>query len=255
MKIAVSSYSLRDHVNRDVPYWEFPAYVRETFGLDAVEVIQRDVSKGDSDGIDRLKDGLAAAGVVLVSLPLDSGHISRPDPAKRERDLRLIELWIDAAAYLGCPVVRVNSRDGDLDLAIDAYQRLVDYGRTAGVAVAMENHGGLSADRATARTILARVPGLVTSPDFGNFAEAERYDVLAEWAPRARIVHAKTFDFDADGRMTAFDFARCIRIMEDSGYDGYYSLEFEGRGDQVDGIKRSLVLIREVAASLGTTRQ
>ena len=250
MNIALSSYSLRNHVNRDVPYWDFPRYARETFGVDAVEIIQRDITQIDADGIDRLKDGLRAAGVALVSLPIDVGHISRPDATKREHDLRLIELWLDVAAALGCPVARVNSRDGDLEVAIASYQRLVDYGRARGVAVVMENHGGLSANRETARAILTAVPGLGTAPDFGNFKDAERDDALAEWVPRARIVHAKTFDFDDQGRMPAFDFARCIRIVHDAGYDGYYSIEFEGNGDQVDGVRRSLALIREVAAAL-----
>jgi sugar phosphate isomerase/epimerase len=252
VKIAISSYSLRDHVNREVPYWEFPRYARDTFGVDAVEIIQGHVTRADAAGIDRLGEGLAAAGVALVSMPLDLGDISRPDdPARRDRDLRLIQLWIDAAASLGCPMVRVNSRDGDLELAIDGYRRLVDYAAPRGVKIAMENHGGFSADRPAAETILARVPGLATAPDFGNFKEAERYDFLAAMAPRAAIVHAKTLDFDAAGRMPAYDFARCVRIVADAGFAGYYSVEFEGKGDQIDGVRRSLALLQEIAAGLG----
>jgi sugar phosphate isomerase/epimerase len=251
VKIALSSYSLRSHVNKDFPYWEFPQFARETFGIDSVEIIQGHITRADSDGIDRLVDGLAAASVSIVSMPIDLGHISRPDPARRERDLRLIELWIDAAAALGCPITRVNSRDGDLDLAIDGYGRLVDYAAPRGVTIAMENHGGFSADRAAAESILARVPGLATSPDWGNFKEAERYDFLAAMAPRAAIVHAKTLDFDAAGRMPAFDVARCVEIVAASGFSGHYSIEFEGQGDQIDGVRRSLALLREIGAALG----
>jgi sugar phosphate isomerase/epimerase len=251
VKVAISSYSLRSHVNREVPYWDIPRYVHDTFGVDAVEIIQGHILRADTDGIDRLGDGLAAAGVALVSLPLDVGHISRLDPARRDRDLRLIQHWIDAAASLGCPVVRVNSRDGELELAIDGYARLVDYAAPRGVTIAMENHGGFSADRAAAETILARVPGLATSPDFGNFKEAERYDFLAALAPRAAIVHAKTLDFDASGRMPAYDVARCVRVVAETGFDGYYSVEFEGAGDQIDGVERSLALLGEIAAGLG----
>jgi sugar phosphate isomerase/epimerase len=246
VKIALSSYSLRDHMNRDFSYWEYPRYARDTFGIDAIEIIQRDITKADAAGIDGLKDGLIAADVTLVSMPLDVGAISQADAAKRERDFRLIELWIEASAYLGCPVTRVNSGDGEIEVAVASYQRLVAYGADHGVTIAMENHGGLSANRETARTLFERVPGLAAAPDFGNFKEEERYDFLAELAPRASIVHAKTLDFDASGRMSAFDFGRCVRIMEDAGFDGYYSIEFEGRGDQIDGVKRSLVLIEDV---------
>ena len=249
MKIAISSYSLRDHINRDIPVWEYPAYARDTYGVDAVEIIQRDIVDGEA-GVDRLKEGLKAAGSTLVSLPIDIGDISQADSAKRDEDLRAIERWLDTAATLGCPLARVNSKDGDVGTAIASYQRLVEYGRGIGVTICMENHGGLSAKRDTALAILDGVAGLATSPDFGNFNENERYDFLAAMAPRAKIAHAKTFDFDEDGQMPSFDFARCVKIMDDAGFAGYYSIEFEGNGDQIDGVRRSLALLAEVAASL-----
>lgn len=246
MNLALSSYSLRDHINRDIPIDAFPAYSKETFGLDAVEICQFHILRNDSHGLQSLKDGLASAGVSLVSVPIDRGHISQPDAAKRDYDLRIIELWLDAAAFLGSPIARVNSGDGDLQTAIDSYTRLAEYGAKTGVQVVMENHGGLSANPETAAALLAAVPALGAAPDWGNFSEAERYDVLAQMAPRAAIVHAKTVDFDANGAMSAFDIARCAQIVKDTGFTGPYSVEFEGNGDQIDGVHRSIALLREL---------
>ncbi len=249
MNLALSSYSLRDHINRDIPIDAFPAYAKQIFGLDAVEICQFHILRNDSIGLQGLKDGLTSAGVSVASIPIDRGHISQADPAKRDYDLRLIELWLDAAAFLGAPVARVNSGDGDLQTAIAAYTRLTEYGQKIGVQVVMENHGGLSADPETAAALLAAVPALGTAPDWGNFSEPERYDFLAKMAPRAAIVHAKTVDFDSDGAMPAFDVARCARIVQDSGFTGPYSVEFEGNGDQIDGVHRSIALLRGLLAS------
>lgn len=252
MKIALSSYSIRDHINRDYPFDEFPRYAKETFGVDAVEICQFQIPRGDSAHLQRLKDGLQSAGVRLVSMPIDVGHISQADEIKREYDLRLIELWIDAAAFLVCPIARVNSGDGDLEAAIASYQRLTAYGARAGVQIVMENHGGLSADPTTRQAILDRVPKLGTAPDFGNFPDDTRYEALAGMAPRATVVHAKTLDFDASGAMPQFDFARCIQVMEDAGFDGYYSAEFGGHGDQVAATHQSLKLMRGLQTAGGS---
>lgn len=248
MKLSISSYSLRDHVNREIPFDTFPKYARDNYGVDAVEFCQFQIPRGDSNRLQQLKDGLAIAGVSIVSVPIDVGHISQADATKREYDLRLIELWLEAAAFLGSPLARVNSGNGDLDTAIASYQRLVDHGAKLGVAVVMENHGGLSAEIDTAKALLDAVPGLGTAPDFGNYREAEREDFLTLMAPRAKIVHAKTLDFAADGTMPVYDVARCIQIVKDAGFSGYYSVEFEGKGDQLDGVRRSVDLITSLIA-------
>lgn len=250
MKIALSSYSLRNHINRDIPILDFPQYARDTFGIDALEIIQRDIPKGDTNNVDQLKSALESAGVKLVSMPIDVGTISQPDAARRDHDLRLIEIWIENAAALGCPITRVNSGNGDLEIAIDSYQRLIDFAAPLGVTIAMENHGGLSARRDTAEQLLSRLPGLATAPDWGNFAEAERYDFLAAMVPRAKIVHAKTLDFATDGSMPAFDIARCADIVNRSGFSGYYSIEFEGQGDQIASVHQSLALLKQIGEDL-----
>ena len=249
MKLAISSYSLRDHINREIPYDTFPQYAKDTYGVDAVEVCQFQIPRGDTARLQALKDGLGSAGVSLVSVPIDVGHISQPDAEKREFDLRLIELWLEAAAFLGAPIARVNSGDGDLQTAIASYQRLVDHGANVGIGVVMENHGGLSAEIETAKALLDAVPGLGTAPDFGNYREAEREEFLGLMAPRARIVHAKTLDFDADGKMSVYDIARCIDIVKEAGFSGHYSVEFEGKGDQLDGVRRSVDLIRTLVGA------
>lgn len=263
MELAVSSWSLRSHINNTPPWLgqpraetdmsidEFPGRVREMFGVGAVEICQMHVPWPDVRGLDRVAAGLDAAGVRVVNVPIDVGDISQPDDAKREHDLKLIQLWIDAAAYLGSPAARVNSGSGDLETAIHSYRRLAEYAAGKGVRLVIENHGGLSADLANLRRMLDEAgPNFGTSPDFGNFDESVRYDGLALMAPHAAVVHAKTYDFDERGEFHGFDLARCLGIVRDAGYDGPLSVEFEGDGDQPDGVRRTIALLRTLEPSL-----
>jgi sugar phosphate isomerase/epimerase len=253
MQLAVSSWSVRSHINKDFPVQEFPRRMKDAFGVDAVEVCQMHVPWPDSRHLDQLKEDLEASQVGVVNVPIDVGDISHPDAAKREHDLKLIELWLDVAAYLGSPAARVNSGSGDLDTAIESYRRLARYGEGVGVKLVLENHGGLSADLRNLERLLDDVgPNFGACPDFGNFPEEIRYDGLALMAPRAAIVHAKTYDFDAEGRFDDFDFARCLSIVRDAGFDGYLSVEYEGHGDQLQGVRQTIDLIRGLEPSLRT---
>jgi hypothetical protein len=77
-----------------------------------------------------------------------------------------------------------------------------------------------------------------------------RYDSLALMAPYAAMVHAKALDLDANGEMAEYDFGRCVRIFRDAGYTGYYSAEFEGKGDQYAGTAANLGLLRKHLAAI-----
>jgi sugar phosphate isomerase/epimerase len=250
MKLCIASWSLRAHVGRSFPVYDLPQVVRDRFGVAAVEVAQVHLSNPSATHLDRLVDGLGAAGSSLVSVPIDVGNIAQRDLRRRTHDLAVVRLWLDAAAYLGSPLARVNTGyhapPFDLDLVSDAYRTLVEHTRPLGLTLLIENHGGLSADPEHVVQIIEGVgpEWLGTCPDFGNFAPEIRYAGLARLAPYARLVHAKSYAFDARGEDTRIDFGRCLAILRDAGYDGYLSIEYEGDGDQFDGVRQTIELVR-----------
>lgn len=257
MKLAVSSWSLRSHINKDFSFDQFPGVVRERYGqygVDAVELVSRHMPVPDMRHIDMFAAGLSQANIQLVNVPIDVGNISDRDDQRRRHDLRAIKTWIDVAAELGSPNARVNTgrqdEPYDLQITIDSYRELAEYASGRGVRILLENHGGISADPANIIRLGEAVgwDRFATCPDFGNFAPEIRYDSLALIAPYAALVHAKTLDFNERGEMPAFDVERCIRIIRASGFDGYYSAEYEGKGDQYTGVIDTLTLLQRCLA-------
>jgi L-ribulose-5-phosphate 3-epimerase len=256
MKLCLSTWSLRDKINRDFPFHEFPRIARERFGIRGVELCQVHFFQPDSRRLDQLLKSVADNGVSIVNIPIDVGNLSQRDPRKRAYDLRLIQGWVDVADYVGAPNVRVNtgSQEPPLDLSITiaGYRTIADYAEPKGIKVGLENHGGISADPANLLQIVEAVGArrFGTVPDFGNFAPNARYAGLELIAPFALVAHAKTYDLDAEGNVPEFDFARCLQILNDVGYDGWLSIEFEGQGDQYEGVQRSIDLIRRLEPSI-----
>lgn len=256
MKLCLSTWSLRDQIGKDFPFREFPRVARDRFGIRAVELCQMHFPPPDSGRLDQLLNVVAATGSTIVNIPVDVGNISRRDERARAHDVGLIESWVDVASYLGVPTIRVNAghQEGPLDLSITiaSYRQIAGFAEAKGVKIGLENHGGISADPRNVVEIVEAVgrDRFGTLPDFGNFSPEARYDGLAALVPYALVVHAKTYDLDAAGNVPEFDFPRCLTIVRDAGYDGYLSIEFEGDGDQYDGVQRTIELIRRVDPSV-----
>ena len=87
-------------------------------------------------------------------------------------------------------------------------------------------------------------PFLRACPDIGNLPLAGRYDAWEQLVPYAVHVHAKFFDFDDKGEETTIDYSKTMSILKKREFQGYVSIEFEGDGDEADGVRRGLALIR-----------
>lgn len=58
-------------------------------------------------------------------------------------------------------------------------------------------------------------------------------------------MHVKTFEFDEQGEQIKYDFSKCIEIVKKHNYRGYMSVEYEGQGDSIEGIKKTIALLKK----------
>jgi len=162
----------------------------------------------------------------------------------------MIKRWFRVAEYIGSPFIRVNTGAGegeeDLQRAIHGYRELAKTAEETGVVLLIENHGGISANSDSILKIIEGVGGehLKACPDFGNFPSEVRYEELEKLAKYAALVHVKTHGLDERGGPTAVDIGRCVDLFKRRGFDGYYSVEFAGKGNQVEGVKRAVAELR-----------
>lgn len=226
---------------------DFPRVARQEFGFDAIELNNVFFESTKAAYLRDLRRRAEDEGVAMLNIAVDKcGDMASPrewgEAVKRHRP------WLDAAAALGCTAIRANVGGHDapsalvaLAVAKESFATLAAEGARRGVAVLIENHWGLSADPAAIVAIVqaADTPWLGTLPDFGNFPAEILYAGLTQIAPYARAVHAKFYDFAPDGSHPQLDIARCVRILREAGYRGSWGIEYEGKGDEHDGIIRS----------------
>ena len=108
--------------------------------------------------------------------------------------------------------------------------------RKKGVILALENHWGLTRTPEGLLRILNAIdsPWLGALMDTGNFLE-EPYPKLAQIAPRAVFVQAKTYFGGGEWYTLDLDYARIASMLKEVGFGGYVSLEFEGKAPAEEG--------------------
>jgi sugar phosphate isomerase/epimerase len=107
-----------------------------------------------------------------------------------------------------------------------------------GVVVALENHGGVTSTAGQVERFLHAIdsPWFGINLDFGNFRN-DPYAEFARIAPRTVTTHAKlTSRFGEETRPV--DYARVKRIMDEAGYCGYLSIEYEEAEDPRTAVPR-----------------
>jgi sugar phosphate isomerase/epimerase len=113
----------------------------------------------------------------------------------------------------------------------------------------MKNYGGNSSIGKWLAEIIKAVnkPNFGSLPDFNNFNEYDPCKGVTELMPFARGASGQTSEFDTRGNDSKIDFERMMKIVYESGYNGYIDVEYSGTNLSVDeGIRANLALLKRV---------
>ena len=213
---------------------DVPEFFADRYGLRQVEFWSRHFASLDDAYLRELRRRLRRTKATLINVQCDERYqIGSLDATERTESLALVLRWVDAAARVGARAIRVNPGRGDYDLAMSAYAIINRAARKRGLRLMIENHFGMAMDP-DVHVRMVRSLGtdnVGTLPDFGNYADTDRFAALKRVLPYALQVSAKAVDFNAAGDHVSFDFDRCVRLAEASGFRGIYSVEQWSRND------------------------
>jgi sugar phosphate isomerase/epimerase len=259
-KLALSQFSLASQFwTKQLDPLDFPQKTIKTFGISGLDYCSMFFATRAKDTafLNDLKKRALDNGCYNLRIMIDGeGVLGDLNKDVRTKAVENHYKWIDAAATLGCPMIRVNVEgEGDPNevskAAIESLHALIDYGRKSNVDIIVENHVGISCNAGWLANVMKEMntPHCGTLADFGNFCvnrtkpptndiagwmqtkcleEYDRYKGIQELMPYAKGVHAKAHVFDANGNDTETDFARMFKIIIDSGFKGWVSVEYEG---------------------------
>ncbi|HWW40341.1 TIM barrel protein [Pedobacter sp.] len=259
-KLALSQFSLASQFwTKQLDPLDFPKKTITTFGIKGMDYCSMFFAgkAKDTTFLNELKKRALDNGCYNLRIMVDGeGVLGDLNKDVRTKAVENHYKWIDAAATLGCQMIRVNMEGEGAPAEVakasaESLNTLLEYGSKSNIDVIVENHIGLSCNGAWLAGVMKDVnnPHCGTLADFGNFCinrtkpatndiagymatkcleEYDRYKGIADLMPFAKGVHAKTHLFDANGNDIETDFSRMFKIIKDSGFKGWVSIEYEG---------------------------
>jgi sugar phosphate isomerase/epimerase len=181
-----------------------------------------------------------------INLELGNMNISAPEPVLRAQAVDLTKRWVDHAVVLGSPRVMINqgplTQENKLT-ATDALKRMGDYAKIKNIRIAMETRGAGPGRRGDgpppppAYQTMAEVikaSGTYSNPDVGNFGgdqEFQHAGMRLLFPLHGGNCHMKMHT------PPRYDLVAAINLTKELKYDGLYSIEFEGAGDNHEGVQ------------------
>ncbi len=270
IKLSVSSYS----------YWHFKGdkYPIEKvideaarLGLDGIDVLHRQMEGEDKSYLNKLKKHAFVNGIAMTCLSIHQGFVY-PDKAELQKHIDHTIHCMELAADLGIPCMRLNTgrwntiksfdefmahrgqepaisgytEDDAFKWCIDSINQCMGRAEALGVLLALENHWGLGSTPEGMLRIHKAVnnPWLQLLMDTGNFLE-NPYSKLEMIAPHTCFVQAKTYYGGGEWYSLELDYKRIIDILKKVNYQGYISIEFEGKEAGAIGVRKSVELLRK----------
>jgi sugar phosphate isomerase/epimerase len=260
-RLAVASWSFRDYLDTPenrakktpgnlMDLKQFPAMVADRYKVHNVELLGQHMPSTSPAYVKELRAAVQRAGSHVVDLPAGGGpSLYDPDPKKRALGIEDGNKWIDVAVALDCPSVRLNISGAkgvkpDVALTAEGLGAVAQYGASKNVVVNLENDDPDTEDAFFIVKVIdrANTPWLRALPDFCNSMlkgdPKFNYDAVTAMFKRAyNIAHLKDSELD-NGKVFRVDLGRTFAIAKASGFQGYYSAEFEGEGDAYDGVAK-----------------
>ena len=240
-------------------------------GVELLDIFWTDVERE----IPQVKRRVADAGMDVAVFSISNNFI-QPEANARAQELADLKRGVDIALELGTDIVRVfsgSAREGVSQeegsaWILEGLSAGATYAESQGVTLALENHGKFAGRSDQLRGIIDAVasPALRVNLDTGNFLPVGQNPTEAaqDLADLVVLVHLKDMRPAASGEAShvfadpkgqlltgsvigdgLVDLAAIRAVMDDAGYCGWWSLEYEGGEEPLSvGVPRSLAAAR-----------
>jgi sugar phosphate isomerase/epimerase len=255
-RIAIASYPFREFIagadhksgNPTIELKDFAAHVVARFNINKIEPWSGHFPSVDPTYLERFQAAVEKAGSRIVNIAADGEHSPyAADGAEREKSIGFAKQWVNTAAALGSPSIRLNIPTAEdskpnLERTTDSLLRVVEHASAKNVVINLENDNPISEDPFFLVKVIERVgsPWLHALPDFANTLahstpERAYSGIDAMFRHAYCICHVKDGEASEQGRLFKVDMARTFGYLKERGYKGFCSMEWDRPGDPYRG--------------------
>ena len=248
LNLSLAAYSFRDYFNTATHAQRRPEGAKIIDMHDFIDYCADHELEGAELPSYYLDQQIARAGLVAlkrhaflrgiaISGTAVGNEFTLPKGEKRDAQIAHVKKWVDNAAHMGAPHVRVfaggalgQSLKEAQGLCIEALEEVGEYAGKKGIFLGIENHGGIVAEADSLLEIVkaTRSDWVGINLDTGNFHTADVYGDITRCTPYAVNVQLKVEVRPRGARQKSqADIKRLVGILRDGGYQGFVALEYE----------------------------
>jgi sugar phosphate isomerase/epimerase len=238
IKLSLAAYSFRNQFkSKEMTMEKFIDYCDDLL-LDGSELTSYFFESQEDSYFLNLRNKCFHLGLPISGTAIGNDFIT-PDESKRRQQIQDVKYWIDKAAILGAPSIRVfgggripkgYTVQNAYDWVIPALKECLDYAATKGIVLAIENHGGFPMVSEQVIKIVQELnsPWFGVNLDTGNF-QSDWYRQMAEVIPYAVVVQLKVKlpSTVKGGKQISTNPQRIVEMLKNEGYRRYLVLEYE----------------------------
>lgn len=279
IKTCVSSYSFQGEADESRLGTLGVIEKAKEMGFDGIEFVEGEYTNPEKAHL--IREKCLEVGITPVAFCIGA-CLALEDPKELSKEIERIKKMVDIASLMGVSMLRHDVAYGPFkrtyntgyDAAIPYIARgareISEYAASKGIRTMTENHGYFSQDALRVEKLINAVnhENFGALVDIGNFmcADEDPAHSVGIMAPYAFHVHCKDFYFKSGteiypgdgwfstrsgnylrGSLIGFGNAKAaqsIRVLKNSGYDGYMSIEFEGGEDVFWALPQSLANLK-----------
>jgi sugar phosphate isomerase/epimerase len=208
-------------------------------GLGGIEFINEHLQSLDPVYLRKIKKYATDRELTICCLSPGNNFGNEDDKAQASNE-ELVIKSVDAAEILGAPVVRVfagwppqGKREALWSKAVASMKKCARYAETRGITLVLEPHngGGFLPDSESTIKYLNDVNSefFKLNIDTGNYQDKDILAAIKKTMPYTKYVHFKIHTISKNGRKTSdFDLPKTMKLLAESGYNGFISIEYEG---------------------------
>jgi sugar phosphate isomerase/epimerase len=258
MKVSCAAYSYRQFLTGKNPTMTLEDFIVKCaeMGADGVELTSYYFPQPvTTEYLLRLKRQSFLLGLDVSSTSVGN-RFTLPPGEERNKQIAHTKAWIDHAAVMGAPVIRIFAGNKPNDVTeeqarqwtMECIEECCQHAAQRGVVLGLENHGGIvsTADQLLAIVKAVQSDWFGVNLDTGNFRGGDPYADLAKVAPYAVTVQVKTEVTPAGGKKVPADLKRVVDILRHANYRGYVVLEYEAAADPMTAVPKAVEELRRL---------
>ena len=281
IKIGFTSYSFAQALRAgQMDIFEVIKFAAE-LGARHLELTPDNLFEMNPESIAKIVETAKSVGIPLSSYTIGADFV-RKDAAALKAEIERVKGQVEIAARLGVTRMRHDcgwrpkeecsyaNFDRDIEIFADACGQIADKAKTYGIVTSIENHGFYVQNSERVQRVILAVnrDNFRTTMDVGNFlcVDEDPECAVLNNIGFASMIHFKDFHIRRNvtdpagfiktlhgrylrGAVTGdgdVDLPAICRIIRNSGYDGYLSIEYEGREECKFACTRAIKNVKEL---------